>query len=166
MIIEEISVASLSTGGGAFFFVTIPQILTLRSMEQLSFLGVSNGAGADIASGGKICSTCQRSLAEELFEANYRNLDGTLRRSSRCNFCKKQAYQHLRRLKQLHPPPAKGTKCAVPNCERLGTCLDHDHETGMARGYICSQHNSAFAYCSDSADGVRNLLLYAEQWPA
>ena len=135
-------------------------------MGQLSFLGVSSEPAVNTLAGGKICSTCQRSLAEELFEANYRNLDGTLRRSSRCNFCKKQADQHLRRLKRLHPPPVKGTKCAVPTCERLATCLDHNHETGTARGYICSQHNSAFAYCNDSVDGVRNLLLYAERWPA
>jgi hypothetical protein len=133
-------------------------------VEQLSFLDVSDSSIASAAEGGKICGTCQRLLAEELFEANYRNLDGTLRRSSRCNFCKKEAYQHLRRLKQLHPPPAKGTKCAVPNCERMGTCLDHDHQTGLARGYICSQHNSAFAYCNDSVEGVRNLLVYASRW--
>ena len=140
------------------------RLLIGSKLQQLSWLDDEVNATSASDAKGKICSTCRRLLSEEFFEANYRNLDGTLRRSSRCNHCKKEAYQYLRQLKKLNPPPAKGTKCSVPNCNRLGTCLDHDHKTGAARGYICSQHNSAFAYCNDSVEGVQDLLTYAERW--
>ncbi len=129
---------------------------------QLEPIASQQAASAPVD--GKQCSTCSRILPEQYFEANYRNLDGSLRRSSRCNDCKKSAYKHLQQLKKLHPPPPKGTPCAVPNCSRPGTCLDHDHQSGKARGYICSQHNSAFAYCGDSLSGVIDLLEYAKRW--
>jgi hypothetical protein len=114
----------------------------------------------------KECSTCRRRLPENCFEVNYLNLKGQPRYSSRCNNCKKNAIDHLKKLKKIHPPPPKGTLCAVPGCVRLGTCLDHDHNSGRARGYICGPHNSAFAYCNDSVGGVQALLEYAQQWEA
>ena len=134
--------------------------------KQLSLLEDDSSLANDVEinSGHKECSTCHKVLPLERFEANYRNLDGSLRRSSRCIACKKEAYKHLQKLKRLHPPPPKGTPCMVPGCCRPGTALDHDHKTGAARGYICTQHNSAFAYCGDSAQGVKNLLAYAKLW--
>jgi hypothetical protein len=52
-------------------------------------------------------------------------------------------------------------------CEACGTraslCLDHDHETGRARGILCNACNSALGLLKDSAQRLDGLLAYVRR---
>ena len=64
---------------------------------------------------------------------------------------------------------------SVDNCEVCGRefsddrssgrikCIDHCHETGMIRGTLCMNCNSAEGYLG-SVDNVRSLLKYLEKY--
>jgi hypothetical protein len=54
--------------------------------------------------------------------------------------------------------------CGVPEVEctqRL--CLDHDHETGAFRGFLCDNCNRVLGFVRDSADRMRALADYVER---
>lgn len=41
-----------------------------------------------------------------------------------------------------------------------GLHLDHDHETGAFRGWLCSKCNTGIAMLGDTAQGVSNAVAY------
>jgi hypothetical protein len=43
-----------------------------------------------------------------------------------------------------------------------GMHLDHDHETGRFRGWLCSNCNTAIGKLGDTVDGVKRAILYLE----
>ena len=110
------------------------------------------------------CACCLEIKNEEFFPANYRTLSGTLRRMSTCKECAKKQKRQVAKLRRDFPPPAPGTKCAVPNCTMDATHLDHDHDTGLIRGYICMKHNSALGFCEDDPANVMNLWHYITKY--
>lgn len=63
---------------------------------------------------------------------------------------------------------ATGGKCSI--CRRpfgaKGPHLDHDHETGLARGYLCSQCNLAIGQLGDNAEAVGRAYAYLVNPPA
>lgn len=54
--------------------------------------------------------------------------------------------------------------CGVPEmeCGKM-LCLDHDHETGCFRGWLCSGCNVALGYLQNSAERTLLLAEYAEK---
>lgn len=44
----------------------------------------------------------------------------------------------------------------------FGLVLDHDHETGLLRGFICPTCNTALAYLKDDPEVMRRAALYVE----
>ena len=69
--------------------------------------------------------------------------------ASRCKLCTSEMHVLLRRLKEAHPRPPLGTPCE--RCGRQPTSkgtrgrglqLDHDHETGEFRAWICNCCNN------------------------
>lgn len=62
------------------------------------------------------------------------------------------------------------TRPCPPCCEicfgvsaRGSLCLDHDHETGAFRGWLCDICNLALGQLGDNITGVRAALAYLEQ---
>lgn len=59
--------------------------------------------------------------------------------------------------------------CANPNCSNpvnltgLDSGADHDHETGEARGMMCSKCNMALGLLGEDPETIRGLAIYAEQ---
>lgn len=48
-------------------------------------------------------------------------------------------------------------------CKDFGRiCLDHDHETGMFRGWLCNHCNLVLGHAKDSPDRLRALANYLE----
>ena len=61
------------------------------------------------------------------------------------------------------------SRCAMCDCPLGGDsgntpCLDHDHTTGMARGYLCTSCNTAIAIF-DHAGTLERALAYLENPP-
>ncbi len=75
-------------------------------------------------------------------------------------------YRHQRLSPDKHPVP---TRPEPPRCECCGDapsgrytslCLDHCHETGKFRGYLCFKCNTAIGKLGDDFEGVLNALSY------
>jgi uncharacterized protein (DUF924 family) len=62
---------------------------------------------------------------------------------------------------------AQNGVCAVCEGNRSTKALgvDHDHKTGLARGLLCSNCNSALGLMDDNATLIRKLAEYRETYP-
>jgi hypothetical protein len=61
----------------------------------------------------------------------------------------------------VYPPPPTDCKCAI--CHREAPlALDHDHETGRFRGYICRDCNMGLGKLGDDLESIRRVLRYLE----
>jgi len=64
-------------------------------------------------------------------------------KSCYCSACKSMLSAEVRLLRTKHGPPPDDGVCCI--CERVSSrslCLDHDHSTGVARGYVCHRCNA------------------------
>jgi hypothetical protein len=62
----------------------------------------------------------------------------------------------------IYPPPPTDSKCAI--CHREAPlALDHDHETGRFRGYICRDCNMGLGKLGDDLESIRRVLRYLER---
>lgn len=60
-----------------------------------------------------------------------------------------------------YPPPPSDSKCSI--CHRQEKLsLDHDHETGHFRGYICRKCNLGLGMLGDTTEAIRRVLHYLE----
>jgi Recombination endonuclease VII len=46
------------------------------------------------------------------------------------------------------------------NCGRKARCLDHDHKTGLFRGWLCNQCNLGLGLAKDDAGILCGMVLY------
>jgi hypothetical protein len=60
----------------------------------------------------------------------------------------------------LWPAPKLCEMCNQPSKHAL--CLDHDHETGFFRGWICSRCNRALGMLGDNLAGVMRAVKYLQ----
>lgn len=53
--------------------------------------------------------------------------------------------------------------CEVCGREGLRLCQDHDHSTGLRRGWLCVACNRGLGYLQDSPEILRNALAYLQR---
>ena len=66
-----------------------------------------------------------------------------------------------------YKPPMPATRpmpefCEI-GCGRKATCLDHDHETGKFRGWLCSPCNRSIGLLGDTREAIQQTLLYFDR---
>ena len=69
------------------------------------------------------------------------------------------------RIRYGHPNPTRPEPEYCENCGRPpngngGLHLDHDHKTGVFRGWLCYSCNIGLGYLGDSAEGLLSALRY------
>jgi len=61
-------------------------------------------------------------------------------------------------------------KCAIcgtlENILNRAMCVDHDHETGLARGLLCTKCNVALGYFGDNLEIIERAINYMKNPPA
>jgi hypothetical protein len=59
-------------------------------------------------------------------------------------------------------PEPRNCECcgASPKAEHHGLHLDHDHQTGAFRGWLCGRCNSAIGLLGDTIEGVDRAIVY------
>lgn len=64
----------------------------------------------------------------------------------------------------LNPPKASGRDESCAICGDAGgkICADHDHSTGLFRGWLCCRCNRAIGLLGDSIAGLRAAVRYLE----
>jgi hypothetical protein len=50
--------------------------------------------------------------------------------------------------------------CERPGCTRKAANLDHDHQTGAFRGWLCRACNMAIGLLGDNIGAVETALIY------
>lgn len=73
-------------------------------------------------------------------------------------------YLKYRRAKDGLPTPTRSCPTNCESCNRLleagKTHLDHCHETGVFRGWLCNRCNLGIGCLGDSVAGVENAIRY------
>ncbi len=123
----------------------------------------------------KICNLCHRLLPKEAFSLNQKNQHGEIRRPS-CKRCRKET-QHKKispqeRAMFEQTKPGNGSLFTCPICRKqtiVGVTakivLDHDHDTGRARGWICESCNTGLGRLKNGEDFLQNAIDYLAQFP-
>lgn len=62
----------------------------------------------------------------------------------------------------LYPMTSECEICGKTNFKRV-LCLDHDHETGKFRGWLCDKCNNALGLFKDNIDTMRKAIAYLEK---
>jgi len=61
------------------------------------------------------------------------------------------------------PPRPADNRCQIPSCRRQVSyplTMDHDHETGQFRGWICQPCNGMLGWWGDNVAGLEAVLAY------
>ena len=90
-----------------------------------------------------------------------------------CKVCERKLIKERADLKKKHPYPIDG-HCEICNAseeEAVGRggskakafCLDHNHDTGEFRGWLCHDCNRALGQLGDSIETLKNAIKYLER---
>ena len=118
----------------------------------------------------KICRRCGQEKPLDCFS---RRGEGPVKKriNCKCKDCIKEEAAIVRQLRKTAPPiPKICDSCKLdpltnPNLgpHRKKLQLDHDHDTGKFRGWICDNCNVALSRSGDNLQGVINLINYLLQ---
>ena len=129
----------------------------------------------------KKCSSCKIGLPITCYSAvgGSRRIDGTPKIRNKCNDCYKKNQRQRRHLLKTTPLPDKNYKC--PICSRKkgefyedtsdktrqhwnnSWCLDHNHNTGKFRGWLCHKCTSALGWFDDDLTVLKKAVTYLEK---
>jgi hypothetical protein len=70
---------------------------------------------------------------------------------------------HLKYKYGLSPNDIPDT-CQVCGRNDIRICVDHDHETGKVRGFLCTNCNTALGQVRDDRAVLHNLIAYLDEW--
>lgn len=109
----------------------------------------------------KECRICKVSKAKTEFPKHIAHKDNL---DSRCKECKKISSNTLKNLHKRAPPKPDVCECCgnipVGNKWRL----DHDHTSGLIRGWLCDACNLGIGSLGDSVEGLENALNYLNKY--
>ena len=114
----------------------------------------------------KTCIKCGET--KSIFEFSARTSDRSdmigVERRNECKDCMKKVAKERNALKKDFPKPVELEVCEI--CKRHEAdfkkrwCLDHDHESGDARGYICDDCNGGLGKFLDNPEACERAAEY------
>ena len=145
---------------------------TLMKEQQELFNDIQS---IDASNGTKICKKCNEEVATDNFHKVYYRKNGTVRYSNVCLRCANKSKNIRRKLREMYPYPSNKYVC--PICLTRPTqqqdiniiskhnsfCMDHDHETGEFRGWLCHLCNAALGWFEDDSNRLRRAVNYLEK---
>lgn len=120
----------------------------------------------------KICNVCHRLLDVNSFQRNQNGKDNRPIRRPSCNDCRKiidgAPLKRSEAIKWNKTKPSL-TVFECPICHKTTIAeltskivLDHDHSTGLARGWICDSCNTGIGRFKDSVELLQNAIKYLQ----
>ena len=109
------------------------------------------------------CRKCERSIPLQAYDINQTLRSGRILFKHTCKTCRSDQARARAVLKRRHTRPPLGVDC--PICERRTSrpVLDHDHSTGLFRGWICNDCNNALGKFCDSVVVLRRAIAYLDE---
>jgi len=110
----------------------------------------------------KVCKYCEKDLPIEYFQLRYKGYepDSTQGRNHICNSCYREAADRLKQIKKTAPEKPADNKCDCCGSIIETFYLDHDHKTGLFRGWVCRSCNVGLGFLGDDIAGVTKALEY------
>lgn len=119
----------------------------------------------------KICRRCQQRKSIFEFEKNQKSIAGKVSRRGECKECRKWRQPLPKKVREefekTNPPPPMGKPFHCPVCDhkiirqfKNDVVLDHSHETGEIRGWICRMCNNSIGMMNDDV----SILKRAIKW--
>ena len=127
-----------------------------------------NVTSLDVLKDIKLCIKCNEWKPVNSFVTGSRGGGGldpdSKPRERVCKKCRNKQNVIIRKLKETHPTPKKGYKC--PICLEIADppSLDHDHETGAFRGWLCNKCNAALGFFNDDLDRLKRAVKYTKEF--
>ena len=121
----------------------------------------------------KICRRCQQRKSIFEFEKNQKSIAGKISRRGECRECRKwkKPIPMKARLEyeKKHPRPPIGESFHCPVCEKTtirqfknDVTLDHSHENGKIRGWICRQCNSSIGMMDEDISILKRAIKWIQ----
>lgn len=119
----------------------------------------------------KVCRDCQQRLSIFEFEKNQKSIAGKISRRGSCRNCrssKKPIPSRARiEFEKLSPMPPIGKNFTCPICQKTimrqfknDVVLDHSHESGEIRGWICRQCNSSIGMLDENVSVMERAIKW------
>jgi hypothetical protein len=122
---------------------------------------------SNIPPGQTECSVCgvTKDNTEFSFYKERKTSNGyRLMVNTNCRCCQKLRRTELSKLKKLHKAPPYGTPCDL--CDKpvfRNWQLDHDHNTGKIRGWLCKQCNTGLGNLGDNLESLQKAVDYLKK---
>lgn len=121
----------------------------------------------------KICRRCQNRKTIFLFQKNQKSIAGKISRRGECIDCRKWKKAIPLKLRKKYesenPPTPIGKPFYCPVCEKTiirqyknDVTLDHSHEDGKIRGWICRQCNSSIGMMDEDVNILGRAVLWIQ----
>lgn len=120
------------------------------------------------------CIKCGVTKPIEMFATRYSGNNGKCEYRNDCKECQGKGSKQVAKLRKMYPPPDINTfRC--PCCKRSREempgyknnpknnnpfVLDHDHEDGHFRGYICNYCNVGLSRFFENIEAMENAIKY------
>lgn len=119
----------------------------------------------------KICRRCQQKKSIFEFQKNQKSIAGKVSRRGECRECRKwkkpMSAKARKEYEKKHPMPPIGKPFRCPICNKTiirqfknDVVLDHYHETGEIRGWICRMCNNGMGMMEDDAGILRRAIKW------
>ena len=127
---------------------------------------------SNIPQGTCVCSVCnkEKDNLDYLWYKNRHTQDGyRLRTNTNCSDCRKRLRKELsdirKKIIKSHPQPPYGSSCDLCNKPVYKNWqLDHCHETGKFRGWLCKGCNTGLGGIGDSFESSLKALIYLSKF--
>lgn len=117
----------------------------------------------------KICRRCQQKKSIFEFEKNQKSIRGKVSRRGECRDCrswkKPMSTKDRQAFEKISPPPLIGKPLTCPICTRTiirqfknDVVLDHLHNTGKIRGWICRMCNNGMGMMEDDTKTLERAI--------
>lgn len=110
----------------------------------------------------KICVKCStnKTLSEFRICRLYKGVKEGEYFRSECKQCEKEAAKQLIDARKNAPPKTSYCQCCKLDAQYL--VLDHDHETGNFRGWLCRNCNQGIGKLGDNIQGLQKAMAYLQ----
>tara|TARA_R100000781_G_scaffold1447_2_gene2390 strand:- start:1239 stop:1580 length:342 start_codon:yes stop_codon:yes gene_type:complete len=105
----------------------------------------------------KSCCACKEDKPLEEFHKDSREPDG---RRPDCADCRNKNKKIIRDLRKIVGEPPQNCQCCGRPAKNHKLSLDHDHETGEFRGWLCQPCNRSLGIIGDDLESVMRFVTY------
>ena len=106
---------------------------------------------------GRTCIKCGQTKTLSEFYVKSHNKSGPVV-DSKCKICHNKNMKHIAQLKKEAPPVPNVCDCC--KISAIKYYLDHDHATGMFRGWLCNSCNIGIMNLGDNLSGIIKAVNY------